>query len=39
MANLKEMMDMVDGDLDLGEGTEVVEQLKAEIDRILKVFF
>lgn len=36
MANLKEMMDMVDGDLDLDEGTEVVEQLKAEIDRMLK---
>ena len=36
MANLKEMMDMVDGDIDLDEGTEVVEQLKAEIDRMLK---
>lgn len=33
MANLKEMMD---GDLDHDEGTEVVEQLKAEFDRMLK---
>ena len=36
MANLKEMRDMVDGDFDLAEGTEVVEQLKAEIDRMFK---
>lgn len=34
MADLKEMMDMADGDLD--KGTEVVNQLKAEIDRMLK---
>ena len=34
MADLKEMMDMADADLD--QGTEVVNQLKAEIDRMLK---
>lgn len=36
MANLEEKMDLVDKDMELDEEKESLEQLRAEIDKLLK---